>query len=382
MIRNHDTRKAMKPMASGSWIGRAGEALPRAAAAGVGLAAMLAVACGGGHETARPSAGPAIGARVAVVEEIAWARPLSITAGVAPFRRATPGTILMGRVDRVLRREGDRVRAGEVLALVESREVSARLAQAEANAAAASAMERNAKLMKERMERLLAKQAATQKNADDAAAGYEVAAANLEAAEEGVAAARMYVAYSRVVAPFDGVVVERHVEVGDTAAPGMPLFVVEDTSRMKIEAQVPETTLRGRSVGDPVEIEVDAAGVGLRRAALSEILPAADPRSRTRSIRALLDNSDGALRSGMFARMRLAGEEGKALTVPETSLVRRGPLTGVFVLDGQGVARLRWVTVGEARSGRAEVLTGLAAAERIVTEPPAGLEDGRRVEVR
>jgi RND family efflux transporter MFP subunit len=285
-------------------------------------------------------------------------------------------------VDRVLRREGDRVRSGEVLARVESREVTARLEQAEASVAAASAMERNARLMKERMGRLLAKQAATQKNLDDATAGYEAAAASLKAAEEGVRTARMYVAYSAVAAPFDGVVVERRVEEGDTAAPGMPLFVVEDTSRMKVEAQVPETALVGRRIGDPVEIEVDAAGGGVRRATLSEILPTADPRSRTRAVRALLDNSDGALRSGMFARMRLSGEEGKAVAVPETALVRRGPLTGVFVVDPREVARLRWVTLGEARDGRAEILTGLSAGERIVTEPPAGLEDGRRIEAR
>jgi cobalt-zinc-cadmium efflux system membrane fusion protein len=162
----------------------------------------------------------------------------------------------------------------------------------------------------------------------------------------------------------------------------MPLFVVEDTSRMKIEAQVPETAIRGLAAGDPVEVEVNAAGDGVRRATLSEILPAADPRSRTFTVRALLDNADGTLRSGMFARLRLGGEEGKAVAVPETALVRRGPLTGVFVADGQDVVHLRWVTVGASRDGRVEVLTGLVAGERIATEPPAGLEDGRRVEAQ
>jgi RND family efflux transporter MFP subunit len=287
----------------------------------------------------------------------------------------------MGRVDQILRREGDRVRAGEPLARIESREVSARLAQAEANVAAASAMETNARLMKERMERLLAKQAATRKNVEDATAGYDAAAANLAAAKEGVAAARMYVAYSEVTAPFAGVVVERRVEVGDTAAPGTPLFVVDDTSKMKIEAQVPESALRGVAAGDPVEVEVDSAGGGARSGTVSEVLPAADPRSRSFTVRAVLDNADGALRPGMFARLRLGGEDRKAVVVPESAVVRRGPLTGVFTVDGQGIARLRWVSLGEARDGRVEVLSGLSAGERIVTEPPAALEDGRRVEV-
>jgi RND family efflux transporter MFP subunit len=346
------------------------------------LLALLATACGGGREAGRPEAAPPVTAKVAAVEEVPWDRPLTVTAGVGPNRRAAPGTVLMGRVEQVLRREGDRVRGGELLARVESREVSARLAQAEANVTGAASMARNARLTKERMERLLAKQAATQKNVDDATTGFDAAAANLKAAEEGVAAARMYVSYARIVAPFDGVVVEKRVEAGDTAAPGVQLFVVEDTSRMKIEAQVPESAVRTLREGEPVEVDVDAAGGGVRKGTLTELLPAADPRSRTFTIRVLLDNPDGALRSGMFARLRLPGETGKALVVPEEALVRRGPLTGVFVVDGQGVARLRWITLGELRDGRAEVLTGLRPGERYVVAPPAGLEDGRRVEAR
>lgn len=351
--------------------------------AAAAAAALLALtACGGGHEPRRRAEGSAVPAPVATAQAASWPSALEVTASVNPFRRAAPGTILMGRVDQVLHREGDRVGAGAALARVESREVEARLAQAEANVAAARAMEENARLMKERMERLFEKQAATQKNVDDARAGYEAAAAGLRAAEEGVLAARMYVAYADVAAPFAGVVVEKRVEVGDTAAPGMPLFVVEDTSRMKVEAQVPESALRDIAAGSPVEVVVDAAGVASRAGTLAEVLPAADPRSRTFTVRVVLDNADGALRSGMFARLRLPGEEKDRIAVAEDALVRRGPLTGVFVVDEGGIARLRWITTGETRDRRIEVLTGLAEGERFVTAPPAGLEDGRRVEVR
>ena len=70
------------------------------------------------------------------------------------------------------------------------------------------------------------------------------------------------------------------------------------------------------------------------------------------------------------------------MAVPEMAAVRRGPLTGVFVVDGEGIARLRWVSLGETKDGRVEILSGLAAGERIVTEPPAGLEDGRTAPTR
>jgi RND family efflux transporter MFP subunit len=240
-------------------------------------------------------------------------------------------------------------------------------------------MEQNARLMKERMERLHARDAATQKNLDDATAGYEAALANLRAAEEGVKAAEVYLAYSEVTAPFDGVVSQRMIEVGDLAAPGRPLFVVEDVSRVKIEAQVPESVAAGVAVGDPVEVVVLGQ---TREARLSEVLPSADPRSRTFTVRAVLDNGEGRLRSGMFARLRLGGAESTVLAVPESSIVRRGPLTGLFVAAEDGTARLRWVTLGRSRDGSVEVLTGLRAGEKLIALPSPELEDGYPIEVR
>lgn len=352
------------------------------AAALAGIVALLAAACGGGHEPPAREAGPPVAAPVATVGETASTGGLEITAGIEPFRRATPGTVLMGRVDAILKREGDRVRAGDVLARIASGDVAARRAQAEAGVAASRAMEENARRTRERMERLHARQAASDKNLEDAVAGHDAALAQLRAAEEGLLAADVYVDYAAVKSPFDGVVTARNVEKGDMAAPGMPLFVVEDTSRMKVVAQVAESGAAGLRAGAPSEVVVSSLGDEIRYGVVEEILPSADPRSRTFTVRVLLDNPEGRLRSGMFARLRLprvAGSGASAVVVPEGSIVRRGPLTGVFTVDGSGIARLRWVTLGGRRDGAVEVLTGLAAGERIVTAPPSDLEDGRVV---
>jgi RND family efflux transporter MFP subunit len=197
-----------------------------------------------------------------------------------------------------------------------------------------------------------------------------------------VKAARVAYGSAQVTAPFAGTVTEKRVEAGDTAAPGMPLFVVEDTSKMKVEASLPESSLAGLSVGRAVEVVVDSAGGGARPGVLSEILPAGDPRSRTFTVRVVLDNADGALRSGMFARLMIEKGSRSALVVPGSALVRRGPLTGLFVADEAGVARLRWITAGETRDGKVEVLTGLKTGERFVQSPPASLEDGGKIEVK
>jgi RND family efflux transporter MFP subunit len=308
-----------------------------------------------------------------------WSDGVEITASVQPLHRAMPSTVLMGRIDSIQRKEGQTVRKGQVLARVDSRDVSARVAQAEAAVAAARAMEHNARLMRERMERLHAREAATQKDLDDATAGYEAAVANLRAAEEGVKAAEVYLTYSEIKAPFDGVVTDRMIEVGDMAAPGRPLFVIENTSKVKIEGQVPESVASGLAVGDGVVVEI---GDERFEAELSELLPAADPRSRTFTVRALLDNSERQLRSGIFARLTLGGESRPVVTAPESAIVRRGPLTGLFLVDDDSTARLRWATLGRTQDWHVEILTGLQAGERLVLSPPTELDDGRPVEVR
>ncbi len=347
-------------------------------------AGLLAISCGGGHEVETGRSLPPLAAPVATVEEAPRSGSLEATAGIEPYRRATPGTVLMGRVESIHKREGDPVRAGDVLARIASGEVAARRAQAEAAVSAARALEENARRTRERVERLHARQTASDKNLEDAIAGHDAALAQLRAAEEGVRAASVYLDYAAVKAPFDGTVTRRNVETGDIAAPGMPLFVVEDLSRMKAVAEVPESAVAGLRAGAPAEVVVTSLANSVRTGVVDEILPAADPRSRTFTVRVVLDNADGTLRSGMFARLRLpedAGTKTAAVSVPESAVVRRGPLTGVFTVDDGGVARLRWVTLGAARDGSVEVLTGLAAGERIVTAPPADLEDGRAVSI-
>jgi membrane fusion protein, multidrug efflux system len=346
----------------------------------VAASAALSFSCGTPHGEARPESAPPLSVAIETTASAASASGLEATGTIEAARRASPGTILAGRVTTILKREGERVRRGEALARVESGDVAARVAQAEAAVVGAQAAETNARLMRDRLERLVAKQAASPKSLEDAVAGYDAARANLRAAEEGVRAARVMLGYGEVRAPFDGVIERRFAEEGDTASPGMPMFIVVDTARMKLEAALPESLARGLTPGSPVAVIVDGTDGASRDATLAEILPAADPATRTVTARVLLDNADGALRPGMFARVRFPGDGPPIVFIPESAIVRRGPLTGVFIVDDD-VARLRWITVGASLNGRVEAASGLAAGERIVTAPTAELADGRRVEI-
>jgi RND family efflux transporter MFP subunit len=275
------------------------------------------------------------------------------------------------------------VAAGELLARLESRDLQAALRQAEAGVAAALAQLDNARAQHERMTELHGRGSATRKNLEDATSAWRTAEAGVEQARANVSAVRVSLSYAEVRSPFEGWVVTKEIEEGDMVQPGRPLFTVEDLDPVKVVAEVPEAEVQGFSTGDRAQVEV--AAVGHRsEGVLERIVPSGDRQSRTFRFEVVLPNPDGALKSGMFARVtlpRLTTRE--ALLVPRSALVRRGQLVGVFVVaedDGERpAARLRWVRTGAEVGDEVEVLSGLAPGERYVTAPPAGLEDGAEV---
>ncbi len=159
------------------------------------------------------------------------------------------------------------------------------------------------------------------------------------------------------------------------AVPGAPFFTLEDLSRAKVTVQVPEAELQGIEAGAPATVEI----LGREHpAAVDRIVPAGDPQSRSFAVQLLLDNPGGELKSGMFARVLFAGGERQALLVPADSVVTRGQLQGLFIVDGD-VARLRWVRTGHEVDGRLEILSGLEAGESFVLQPTSELTDGAPV---
>lgn len=339
----------------------------------------LLAGCGGAAPPAAPAdkrapvAVPVRVAEAAQVPDFAQA-----TGTVEPLRRVSPGTKLMGRVESVPVREGDRVAAGQVLARLDSRDLAAGVGQAEAGVKMATAQFENAHAMHERIDRLTARGSATAKNLEDATAGLRTTEAGVEQAKANLAAAKVMLGYAEVRSPIAGVVTAKRIEAGDMAAPGMPLFTVEDLSRAKIAVRVPESDVVGLTAGGPAKIRIDVLGED-RDATIDRVIPAGDPMSRTFEVQLLLDNRDGRIQSGMFARARFPKATRTALSVPKGAVVARGELTGVFVVEADGVARLRWIRAGREDGGQVEVLSGLAAGERFVAEPPPGFADGTPV---
>ncbi len=345
-------------------------------------AVLVATGCGGDYEPQTGITGPDVSAQMALAVAESGPVPVrfEVTGTADPWRKISPGTKLIGRIAEVPAREGDRVRQGQVLARLDSRDLQAAVEQARAALAMAEANHENARVQYERMLDLHSRGSVTDKNLEDATAGARVAAASVRQAKANLEAAEVMMDYAVIRSPIDGLVTSRMVEAGDMAAPGAPMFHVQDLTRIKVTLQVPEGDVVGIDAGDPVELRIDVLDRTLE-AKVDRVFPTGDAASRTYRVQVVVENRSGEIKSGMFVRARFHGGSREALQVPSTALVHRGQLTGIFTVGENDQVRLRWIRIGRTYGdgGSVEVLSGLADGERYVPDPPADLVDGARV---
>jgi RND family efflux transporter MFP subunit len=374
----------------------------------VALAAVALAGCGKETPHKAPEAkGPPVAVRTMPVTRADWAARYEATGTVRARTEAALSAKVMGYVREVRAQAGDRVREGQVLAVLDARdldtdvrraeaareEVKNALPEAEAAIAAAQAQADLAEATFRRMQELFQKKSVTNQEFDEAAARLKAAAAarevararrqqldaKLKQAEQEVQAAGIRRAYSEVVAPFAGVITAKPAEPGLLAAPGVVLFLLERDGAFRFEAAVEESRLGAVRLGEEVEVTLDGLGRAVR-GRVAERAPAVDPATRTGTVKIDLP-ALAELRSGRFGRAAFAAGTRSVLTVPAAAVLERGQIASVFVVE-DGTARLRLVTLGARDGESVEVLSGLREGERVVTPAPAALADGGAVEVR
>jgi multidrug efflux pump subunit AcrA (membrane-fusion protein) len=159
----------------------------------------------------------------------------------------------------------------------------------------------------------------------------------------------------------------------------MPLFTVEDLRRYRLETTVNETDLRYVRLGQPAPVLIDALSDREFTGKVAQIVPAADPASRSFLVKVELP-FDPALRSGLFGRARFARGERPALLIPRSAVVERGQMQGIYVLDQNRVAGLRYITLGKPLAAHVEVLAGLQGGETLIADPGGREFSGKKVE--
>lgn len=310
-------------------------------------------------------------------------------------RTAPLSSQVMGSITAVNVREGDAVKHGQVLATIDDLQPRAAMDQAQAALSAAehevSAAESELALAQttfNRLQTLYGKKSLSQQEYDEghtrlqsAEARRDTARAAGAQASAALAQARTHLDYTRVRAPFDGVVTERRVDPGALASPGMPLLTVEAGGQYRLEAAVDERDLNYVHMGQTVSVSLDSLGAQPLKGKVTQIVPAADPASRSFIVKIDLPANKG-LRSGMFGRGAFARGTRQGVLIPQSAVIERGQLQTVYVVGENNIAMLRYVTLGAAQQDSREVLSGLSAGETVVATPAGRDLAGKRIEVR
>ena len=311
---------------------------------------------------------------------------------------------LAGTVREVRVKAGDHVRRGQLLAVLDDRGARAQVQGAEAGVnealeggaevdqalKAATADRQFAEATLKRYKNLFAKNSLSRQEYDGAEARYEASLANeraLEAKKQEVLSkqaqarsqqdsAQTYLSYSRIVSPVDGMVTARSVDVGTVVMPGIPLLTVEDMARYRLEASLPEEYLASVKSGDNVSVSIGHAQFDGR---IAEIVPAADTTSHTFLVKIELP-AHCQCRSGEYGQASFPTGEAKSLAVPRSAVIEHGELQGVFVVGPDGGVEYRLVKTGKTLGNRVEILSGLAAGEKVAVSQIDQLRDGARVE--
>jgi len=355
--------------------------------------AVLIAGCHGGDSPAVSSTPQTVQAHI--VESVERQVPLNLgsTGTVQARESAMVSAQVMGRIQQVLVREGDSVRAGQTLVVLDDTALRSSVEQAQAGVKAAqsaqAAAQTNAALAAStlaRYKQLDAQKSVSPQELDEVSRRAEAAAANLEAVRAQTDAARAQengtrtmASYTRLVAPFAGTVTSRMADPGTMAAPGVPLLKIDQAGPLQLNASVDESAIGAIHKGMKVPVTIDSASSSNLGGTVAEIVPAADPTSHSFLVKIDLPSSS-QIRAGMYGTAMFANGTKEAILIPRSAVIARGSLSCAFVLDSQGVSQLRYLTLGAAQGGLVEVLSGISTGEKLVDAPSDRDLAGKHVE--
>lgn len=317
--------------------------------------------------TGRPGREPGLPERPRVAGETFVAavtgvpRVVEATGVVASVREVVLASKVVAAVTALNAREGAVVAAGDVLIELDDRELAADVERAEAE-------RRNAASRLERLRSVAAEGLVAPQTLEDAERALRVA----EAAREAAAA---LLASATIRAPFDGVVTERFIEVGDMATPGKPLLKVEDRRDFRLEVAVAGEDAGRIRLHQPAEVMIDALGPSRLAGKVAVIVPRAEAATQSVLVKVDLPSVPG-LTSGLYGRARFTVGQDALLTVPSSAISAVGALDRVFVVDADGVVHARLVRLGRRFDDRVEVRTGLEPGERVLADASRGVDGG------
>ena len=285
-------------------------------------------------------------------------------------RRSTVSSQVAARIEELPFDVDDYVERGDLIVRFRDQQAAADLKQAEAADREARARLEQAEANHERIRRLHSQERISQADMDRSTADLQTARARVEAAGGALMGARERFENTIVRAPFAGIVVERHVELGEMATPGMPLMTGLSLEHLRIVVDVPQQDIGALRSGG--EAWIDLPDGDSITAQDIRIFPYAEATTHTFRARLRLPDGQHGIYPGMWVKVRFLTGREEVLLVPATAVVRRSELTGVYVRREDGTPRLRQVRLGrQLPDGRLMVLAGLEPGEQVVSDGDA-----------
>lgn len=360
--------------------------------------ASLALCLSGCKENAAASKAP-LPVHTAMVQSVAVGNPARYSASIVPYSQVNLAFQSSGYVDHVLQvksasggmrnvDQGDWVKKGTVLALVNQQNYEDKLSQAKAQLAGYQAELAKAQSTFDRTSALYSTQSATQPDLDSAKAQLDSSVASVSAAKAQISEAQTALNYCSLKAPFDGWIVSRNVDTGSYVSPATNGFTIADTRTVKAVFGVPDTSIGRVRVGQSQIITTDALPQQFT-GRVTAISPAADAKSRVFSVEVSIANPKNELKSGMIASLNLDGSvlSRAVMAVPIAAVIRdpgRANGFAVLVAEGDGEiesARLRSVELGEVYGNMIGVNGGLQSGERVITSGATLVKNGDQIRV-
>jgi RND family efflux transporter MFP subunit len=327
-----------------------------------------------------------IAVAVTTAEHGAETDPLVLPGSVEAYTRAPIYARTSGYLKRWLVDIGTPVKAGQLLAEIETPEIDQQLQQAAADVETAAANEALARSTAQRWQQLFEAQAVSQQDLDAKLGAAAADKAALAAARARLEQLRAQESFKRVVAPFDGIVTARNTDVGALInagnSSGAQLFEIADTHKLRVYTRIPQTYAAATRPGASAEIHFAEYPGRSFPAHLTRTSGALDPGARTLLAQLEIDNPRGELLPGGYAEVHLQLPARKdTLRLPSNALLFRADGLSVATVGSDDLVTLNKVTVGRDLGTQIEILSGLAAGTRVIVNPPDSIADGAKVRV-
>lgn len=299
---------------------------------------------------------------------------------------ANISTRIMGYVTSVKVKTGQKVSKGQLLATISSADLQAKKAQAEAGVNQATAAYNNAKRDYDRFVVLFAQKSASQKEMDDMTTHFEMAKAGLETAREMKNEVMAQFSYTNITAPFSGVVTGTFVKEGDMANPGMPILSVEGASKLQAVVMVSESEISDIKNGIATDVTIKSLSKTVK-GKVGEVSTSARNTGGQYIVKIDLDKTENVL-SGMFVNAVFPIKKTEVKTkndlvlIPQEAVLKQGQLKGIYVVNDNNIAILRWLRLGKTYGNDIEVLSGLSLGEKYIVKADGRLFNGSKVSIQ